>query len=84
MCKFLETQKITPIPVVLEQLSIDGLPYEGIPFVTPQTSSMNAETQAKVRFRTILSALNTISKTTVSMIEEVKPCGHDSEIQTLK
>ena len=82
--QFLENQKITPIPMVLEQFSIDRLPYEGIPFVTPQIGSLNAETQAEVRVRTILSALNTISKVTVSMIEEVKPCGHDSEIQVLK
>ena len=81
--QLLENQKITPIPIVLKQFSTAKLPYEGIPFVQLHTSSLNAETQAEARVRTILSALNTISTATVSLIEEVKPCDHVNEIQEL-
>ena len=82
--RLLESQEITPIPVMLQQLTTEGVPYEGIPYVIPQTSSLHAETQAEVRVRTILSAMNTIANTTVSLMEDVKPCGHESEIQSLK
>ena len=82
--KFLENQNITLIPIVLEQLSTDKVPHEGIPYITPQTSSLHAESQAEVRVRSILSAINTISKATVAMIDEAKPCDHEAEIQTLK
>ena len=82
--EFLKKQNITPIPIVMEQLSTGKLPFEGIPYVTPTTSSLHAESQAEVRVRSILSALNTISQATVAMINEAKPCGHEDEIQTLK
>ena len=59
--RLLESQEITPIPVMLQQLASEGVPYEGIPYVIPQTNSLHAETQAEVRVRTILSAMNTIA-----------------------
>ena len=82
--RLLKSQDITPIPVMLQQLATEGVPYEGIPYIIPQTSSLHAETQAEVRIRTILSAMNTLSNATISMMEDVKPCGHEDELQTLK
>ena len=69
---------------MLQQLPTEGVPYEGIPYVIPQASSSHAETQAEVQIRTILSAMNTLSNATISMLEDVKPCGHEDELEKLK
>ena len=82
--KMLESQDITPIPIMLQQLATEGVPYEGIPYVIPQTSSLHTKTQSDVKVRTILSAINTIANTSVSLMEDVKPCGHKSELESLK
>ena len=65
--EFLKKQKMAPIPITLEQESTEKLPYEGIPFVTPITSSLHAESQAEVRVCSILcSVINTISHSNCS------------------
>ena len=82
--ELLKKQRMTPIPIIFEQASTKKLPYEGIPFVTPKTSSLHDESQAEVRVCSILSAINTISQATVAMINETKTCGHENELKTLK
>ena len=82
--EFLKKQRITPIPIILEQIYTEKLPYKGIPFVTPTTSSLHDESQAEVRVFSILYAINTISQATIAMIDETKPCGHEDELKTLK
>ena len=38
--EFLKKQIMTLIPIILEQVCTEKLPYEGIPFVTPTTSQL--------------------------------------------